>query len=185
MFNKVKWAKRVFFIFLIFLFFIFLFSRGHVYKKEELEYGITFSKKQVESLNLDWQEVYLTILDELKVKKLRLPAYWNEIEPVNNQYVWQDLDWQIEQAEERGVEIILAVGGRLPRWPECHFPDWTNNEAKKDKKTNILNRFFIDWSEELAKQARQAKILNYIEKVILRYKDNRQIVAWQVENEPF
>ena len=164
MFNKIKWIKRAFFILIIFIFFIFLLSRGHVYKKEELEYGITFSKKQAESLHLDWREAYLTILDELKVKKLRLPAYWNEIEPVNNQYVWQDLDWQIEQAEERGVEIILAVGGRLPRWPECHFPAW---------------------SEELTNQARQAKILSYIEKVILRYKDNQQIVAWQVENEPF
>ncbi len=164
MFHKIKNIRKIFLIFLIFLFLIFLLSRGHVYKKEELEYGITFSKKQAESLNLDWQEAYLTILDELKVKKLRLPAYWNEIEPVNNQYVWQDLDWQIKQAEERGVEIILAVGGRLPRWPECHFPVW---------------------SEELTNQARQAKILSYIEKVILRYKDNQQIMAWQVENEPF
>jgi len=164
MFNKVKYFKRAFFILIVLLFLIFLLSRGHVYKKEELEYGVTFSKKQAESLSMDWQEVYLTILDELKIKKLRLPAYWDEIQPADNAYYWDDLDWQIEQAEERGVEIILAVGGRLPRWPECHFPAWT---------------------EQLTRQEREVKILNYIEKIIKRYKDEKPITAWQVENEPF
>ena len=181
MFNKVKHFKRAFFVLIIFLFLIFLLSRGHVYKKEELEYGVTFSKKQAESLDLNWQEAYLAILDDLKVKKLRLSAYWNEIQPADNIYYWDDLDWQIEQAEERGVEIILAVGGRLPRWPECHYPIWTENLIAQDTKNKITDRE----RSKLIDQKRQDKILNYIEKVINRYKGNKQIIAWQVENEPF
>ncbi len=156
--------KKIFAIIIIFLFFVFLLSRGHIYDKKELEYGITFSKKQAQDLSLDWQEMYLAILDELMVKKLRLSAYWNEIEPENNIYIWNDLDWQIKQAEQRKIEIILAVGGRLPRWPECHFPDWAN---------------------KLSTQEREAKILTYIEKVINHYKNYNNIVAWQIENEPF
>ncbi|MBU4347794.1 cellulase family glycosylhydrolase [Patescibacteria group bacterium] len=164
MFKNARRIKRIFFILIIFLFLIFLLSRGHIYGNNELEYGITFSKKQAESLGLDWRKVYLAALDELGVKKIRLPAYWDEVEKNGNEYFWDDLDWQIAEAEERGAEIILAVGGRLPRWPECHFPGWAKG---------------------LTKEEREAKILSYIEKVVSRYKENKSIAAWQVENEPF
>ncbi|MFH1822342.1 MAG: cellulase family glycosylhydrolase [Patescibacteria group bacterium] len=161
MFKKIKYT---FFFIIIFFIIIFLMSHGHIYEKIELEYGVTFSKKQASSLGFDWQTVYLSILDDLKIKKLRLPAYWDEIEFSNNEYFWDDLDWQINEAEKRDIEIILAVGGRLPRWPECHFPEWT---------------------QSLDNQARGEKILAYIEKTINRYRENKNIIAWQIENEPF
>lgn len=141
-----------------------ILSRGHVYKKHELEYGATFSQKQALDLGLDWKKVYLAMLDDLGVKKLRLPAYWDEIEKSEDVFYWDDLDWQITEAGRRNMEIILAVGGRLPRWPECHFPAWTNKFSKEE---------------------REKKILEYIEKTIKRYKDQKNIVFWQVENEPF
>jgi hypothetical protein len=164
MFKNFRRIKKIFIALIIFLFIIFLLSRGHIYGNDELEYGITFSKKQTESLGLDWREVYLAALDELGVKKIRLPAYWDEVEKNGDEFFWDDLDWQIAEAKEHGAEIILAVGGRLPRWPECHFPGW---------------------AEGLTKKEREAKILSYIEKVVSRYKENKSIAAWQVENEPF
>ncbi|MFH0956064.1 MAG: beta-galactosidase [Candidatus Falkowbacteria bacterium] len=164
MFKTFKFFK-IFIIVLIFVFFfIFLFSRGRIYKQAELEYGITFSKKQAENLGLDWRKIYVSIFDDLGVKKIRLPAYWDEIEREEGNYSWKDLDWQIVRAGERQAEIILAVGARLPRWPECHFPDWTKGRLK----AQIEN-----------------KTLDYISSVIERYKDNKNIVAWQIENEPF
>lgn len=185
MFNKIKWIKKVFFLLVVILILVFLLSRGHVYEKNELEYGITFSKKQAQSLNLDWRQVYLATLEDLAIKKLRLPAYWSEVEPSFNEYYWDDLDWQVDQASQRGVEIILAVGGRLPRWPECHFPDWVESLGYTEKPANISDRAFINWSEELTKQKRHDEILNYTARVINRYKDKQNIIAWQVENEPF
>jgi hypothetical protein len=149
---------------IIFLFIIFLLSRGYIYKQQELSYGVTFSPHQAKSLGLNWQELYTKILDELKVRKIRIAAYWNELEPQPNDYHWQELDWQIQEADKREAEIILAVGGRLPRWPECHFPGWVNG---------------------LPDAERQVKTLEYIKTVVSRYKDNRSIIAWQVENEPF
>ena len=149
---------------IIFLFVIFLLSRGHVYSKNELEYGVTFSKKQASNLGLDWRGLYLDILNDLRARRLRLPAYWDEIEATSSQYLWEDLDWQIDEAAKAGAEIILAVGGRLPRWPECHFPEW---------------------AKQLPKNEREEKTLKYIEQVILRYIGRENIVAWQVENEPF
>jgi len=164
MFTILKWVKKLFIVFIVILFLIFLLSRGHVFKPDELEYGLTFSKKQATDLGFDWQKVYLAILDDLGVRKIRLPAYWDEIEPTNGQFNWQNLDWQIEQASKRNSEIILAIGGRLPRWPECHFPSWTG---------------------ELNKAGRDKKILAYLTKTVNRYKNNKNIIAWQIENEPF
>lgn len=164
MLKKLKIIWKIFVAVIILLFIIFLFSRGKIYSRGELDYGITFSKKQMESLGLDWKTAYLSILDDLGVKKLRLPAYWNEINREEDLYNWEDLDWQVEEASRRNVEIILAVGGRLPRWPECHFPSW---------------------AEKLDKEKREEKLLVYIDNVIKRYKDNQSIAAWQIENEPF
>lgn len=150
---------------LIILFFIiFLLSRGHIYGKKDIKYGITFSPKQAESLGLDWQEAYRAIIQDLGVRRLRLSAYWDEVEPKNNEYDWERLDWQIDEASKAGAEIILAIGGRLPRWPECHFPEWVENAAQ----------------EEMAKN-----LLEYIEAAVARYQGNKSIIAWQVENEPF
>lgn len=146
------------------LFLVIIFSQGHIYNKDELEYGVTFSKKQAEDLGLDWQEVFQETLNDLKVKKIRVSAYWNEIEPEQDMFNWEDLDWQVKTAGRAGAEIIFAVGARLPRWPECHFPDWV---------------------EDLGEKEREERILYYIANTIERYKKYGKIVAWQVENEPF
>src|SRR3989338_5721806 len=49
-------------------------------KAEKIIWGVTFSKPYAQGLGLDWKETYLAILDELNVKNLRIPAYWNELE---------------------------------------------------------------------------------------------------------
>ena len=164
MFAILKKTRAIIIILVLFLFVIFLLSQGHVYKKEELSYGLTFSKKQATSLGFNWREVYLSVLDDLKVKKLRIPAYWNDVEQNDGQFNWEDLDWQINEASKRNGEIILAIGERLPRWPECHSPSWAEN---------------------LKKQDRDKRILNYVEQTVNRYKKENRIVAWQIENEPF
>lgn len=164
MFKNFKRIKIFFIVLILFLFFIFLLSRGRVYRAEELTYGVTFSKKQAQALGFNWQEVYLSIFDDLGVKKIRLPAYWDEIEREEGTYAWADLDWQINEAAKRQVKVILAVGARLPRWPECHLPGWTQGRLK----AQVEN-----------------KTLDYLAKVIERYKGNGQITAWQIENEPF
>ncbi len=151
-----------FFILLVLI--VFVLSRGKIYPQNELSYGVTFSEKQATDLGLDWKQTYSAILDDLGVKKLRLSAYWDEVEPERGDFEWQDLDWQIDQASSRKAQVILALGGRLPRWPECHWPGWAG---------------------QLDEAARGKEILTYIEQGIDRYKNNPTIVAWQIENEPF
>lgn len=160
-----KSIKIILIIILFLLILIIIFSQGHIPAKSELKYGVTFSKNQANDLGLDWKKTYLAMLDDLGVKKLRLSAYWDDIQSnENGEYYWNDLDWQIDEASKRNVEIILAMGGRLPRWPECHYPDWANNleKTKKEKYT-----------------------IDYIDQVVNRYKNQKSIFAWQVENEAF
>lgn len=143
---------------------VFLLSQRKIYSQSELQYGVTFSQMQANSLHLDWKQTYLAILDDLKVKRLRLPIYWDYIEGDQGKYYWNDLDWQIQEANKRKVEIILAVGNRVPRWPECHFPNWAQNMPQPE---------------------REVASLDYLKKVLERYRNEQQIIAWQIENEPF
>ncbi len=137
----------------------FDFSQG-----KEFKLGITFSQLYTqEQLGLDWQKTYLAILEDLNPKYLRLIAYWQYLEPKKGQFNFRDLDWQIAEAEKRNREIILTVGHRVPRWPECHQPKWASNLE----------------TEEL-----QKAILKFLQQTINRYKDIDAIIAWQIENEP-
>lgn len=131
---------------------------------EKIDFGVTFSKIYAEELGLDWEETYSAILDDLKVKKIRLIAYWPEIEPSQGNFDFKELDWQIDEAQKRGAEIILAVGRRLPRWPECHIPGWAKGLSEKEQ---------------------QEKVLAVISEVIKHYKNEEAIKFWQIENEPF
>lgn len=127
-------------------------------------YGASFNTPYAHELGLPWLEVYTALLDDLQVRHLRLAAHWPMVEPEQGRWDFDELDTQVRMAEERGATIILGVGKRLPRWPECHVPDWAQQAS---------------WSE-------QKELLRiYLRTVVERYKDSPAIEYWQVENEPF
>lgn len=128
------------------------------------EFGATFSKKFCIELGLNWQETYQAILDDLQVRYLRLPAYWDEIEPIEEQYDFKDLDYLVDEASAREAKIIITLGRRQPRWPECHSPAWINTKSVPKSQVDLLEA---------------------IEKTVNRYKNNPNILYWQVENEAF
>ena len=137
---------------------------GKAKPADKIEWGITFSRRTALDYGLDWEKTFLDILDDLKVRKIRLIAYWDEIEKMQGEYDFADLDWQINEVSKREGEIVLAIGRRLPRWPECHEPEWAKN---------------------LSGEQKQEKILDYIQATINHYKNNKNIKIWQIENEPF
>ena len=124
-------------------------------------WGASFSKSQAEYLGVDWRDNYIALLDEMQIRELRLMSYWNQLEPHNNNYDFIDLDWQMDQAAERGVNVSLAIGYRQPRWPECHTPGWVSPNDD-------------DFEPEL---------LEYIETVSTRYRGHSALDSWQLENE--
>lgn len=156
--------KKIIIVFILFAVFISAVYFVYVPRRGDVKYGVTFSKDFAEYLGLDWKETYLALLDDAGVKKMRLPSYWTGVEPERDNYFFENLDWQIEEAEKRNVKIILSLGQKQPRWPECHIPDWAN---------------------ELNKYERQDELIEIITKVVERYRYKESVVAWQVENEPF
>ncbi len=133
-------------------------------KPAEIQYGMSFNTFYARELGLDPNETYDALLDDLGVRHLRLAAHWPMVEPIDDVYNFTELDYQLARAEEVGAEVIMAVGRRLPRWPECHVPEWAES---------------LSWKEQ------QAEILEYAAVVINRYKDNPTITYWQIENEPY
>ncbi|KKP92711.1 MAG: hypothetical protein UR98_C0019G0004 [Parcubacteria group bacterium GW2011_GWA1_36_12] len=159
---------KIFFLSLIVIFALFAvvfsyFFVGSAPSAENIVWGVDFSQMQAEALKLDWKETYLALLDDLGVKNIKLHIQWDWIEGKKGSYFFDDVDWQINQAEKRNAKIIYVVGMKTGRWPECHIPSWAEN---------------------LSKEQQQDEILKYLKEIILRYKDNNTIAFWQVENEP-
>jgi len=151
-------------ILIIILLLVLFFFVGKAPRADRITWGMNFSQKQAEGLGLDWKSVYLAIIEDLGAKKIKLGTYWDAIEKNQGEYDFEDLDWQVKTAEEKGANLMMVVGMKSPRWPECHVPEWTLG---------------------LSKEEQQEKILGFLEKMILRYRDSSAITAWQVENEPF
>lgn len=166
--NK-KWLWLFFIILASIVFFYFIkISRNYPIKQdlkhEQDFFGVTFSTKFCQEIGLDWQEVYLATLDDLEVKEIRLPIYWDEIETEPGVFDFTKYDYIIKEGEKRGVNFIVNIGWRLPRWPECHAPNWTSKETLESTK---------------------AKVIRMLIATVNHYKNYDSIVAWQLENEPF
>ncbi|HTL39538.1 MAG TPA: beta-galactosidase [Methylomirabilota bacterium] len=125
-------------------------------------WGINFSQIRARELGLNARELFLDMLTDLKPKEIRMAAYWTEIEPQENVYNFTELDDLLKQAEIYHTDVILAVGNKLPRWPECYKPDW----AKQ-----------LDPAQEQTAQ------LSMVKTVVEHYKNFPAITVWQVENE--
>lgn len=141
------------------LFLLFLFvGWPKTYPKT---YGITWSDSYARYLGIDSNQGLLATLNDLGVRHFRIPAYWNEVEPTRGNYDWKNLDLELKEITEHQGTVILVVGAKQPRWPECWYPDW----AKTLNRTDL-------------KQAQ----LDYVKAVVERYKHTIQ--RWQIENEP-
>ena len=164
-FNFKKFLKYSLLV-LLFLFSVFIgyFFIGEPKPAEKITWGVNFSQKHSEKLGLDWKENYLALVDDLGTKRIKIAAHWDLIEPERGRYYFSDLDWQIAEARKHGVRILLAIGMKTPRWPECHIPEWAVG---------------------LSKEKQQDRILRMLQEVVSRYKNENSIWAWQVENEPF
>lgn len=155
------WGVGILFILLVSI----LSSSLHsFFAPSDMLLGATFSHKYAEELGLDWPQVYLATLDDLKVKKLRIPMYWSDIEPNQNERNYSSFDWMMTEAAKRDVKVTLAIGIKVPRWPECFIPDWAEGTSQNELSVNFSS---------------------FLEETVIRYKNNPALERWQVENEPF
>jgi hypothetical protein len=126
------------------------------------QFGVSFSSKQCRNFQLDETETLSWLLEVAGFRRFRLMSYWDEHEKKPGQLDFGSLDRQIKQIAEAGGVITLCLGARQPRWPENHWPNWA-------------------W--QAPKAARSVALMNYLEVVVNRYKNNPAIVSYQLENE--
>lgn len=170
--EKQKPKRKIFSFwrFILFLLVILVILIGYSLRRpsgtvtHDFRYGVAFSKIFSEQMGLDWRANYLAVLHDLKPEFLRLPVYWQDIEPQKGEFNFTDYDWMVNEAEKSGTKLVLVVGRKTPRWPECNVPEWSKQVPEDAQKTGVINQ---------------------AERVVARYKDRKSLYAWQVENEPF
>ncbi len=143
---------------------IFFWIRYPV-RQENINYGVNFSDKYATEMMMDWKDVYIKILDDLGAKNIRLVAYWDDIEKENDKFDYSNIKWQLDEAQKRDVNVILAVGKKVPRWPECFEPKWWQKMSSSDEKEHEL--------------------IDFVKRTVVELKPYGAIKIWQVENEPF
>jgi hypothetical protein len=103
-------------------------------------------------------------LDDLGVRYLRIPVYWDEVQPTRGAYDFRDVDWMLNEAAARSAKVVLVIGRRVPRWPECHVPGW---------------------AREISLKQQNEKLLDLVRAEVEHFNYASAVVTWQVENEPF
>lgn len=137
--------------------------------------GTTFSQLQCYYMGLDYRETFKRICS-LGLNRIRLCSYWHEIEPHENQFDFTALDWLLEESHNQGIEIVLTVGMKAPRWPEFHFPDWIKARYDTSSSKTPLDQ---------RSPAIADRTLNLIRQVVNHSRNAPALKYWQVENEPF
>lgn len=127
-------------------------------------YGVSFDPVYAEYLGVNAGQAYETLLNEWGFRRIRLSAHWNMVEAKRGHYNFSDLDWYVDHAAAAGAKVVIALGQKTPRWPECHEPGWATQLS--------------------ATENRQA-LLHYITATVEHYRDRPGVEFWQVENEPF
>lgn len=158
--DRLFWIIKVLGILLICL---GLFVLALQNTKIKPDFGLTYSPRYARQLDLEPGMTFINILDSLKVKKVRLPVYWDEVEVFPGTFNFSAVDYYLNLAEQKGVKVILVLGYKQPRWPECFTPIWVS---------------------DLTKEAKEARILELVAKEVEHFKIYPNIEAWQVENEP-
>ncbi len=152
-------------ILLVFLFYSSAKIYDRINQQAPVTFGVTFSEGYAKALGFNPKIIYTQMFQDFKIRKIRSSTYWDEIELQPDQFNFADLDYYVRVASENEAQIILAIGYKLPRWPECRLPDWLKNPPPS-----------IEY--------RQERQLIYLREVINHYEGSPAIAAWQIENEP-
>ncbi len=134
---------------------------------EPIQVGVSFSQHRASQLDLNSREAFGHVLD-MHFKVIRLGVYWTDVAESG----YTETDWQMKQAAAAGQPIVLTVGMKSLGWPEFYIPPQYTPSAGDGE----------DVSQD---STLRAGVLDFVAQAVNRYRAYPNIVAWQVENEPF
>jgi hypothetical protein len=166
--RKSWWHKLLSILFVLFLLLLgtmYGIAEWYIHSEQNipLQLGVSFIPDYAESLGVN-PESTMDALVHIGVNQFRLVSYWSDGEPTKGHYNFTQLDWEFQKAQAAHAKIILTLGLRQPRWPECHMPSWAAQEPESQ------------WEPQLE---------NYMQAVVERYKNSPSLESYQVENEYF
>ncbi|MEK7161036.1 MAG: beta-galactosidase, partial [Patescibacteria group bacterium] len=126
-------------------------------REKNMIYGASFNSEYAAYLGLNPRDAFNKILGEWNFKRIRLSAQWDLIEKNKGEYDWSELDWMMNEAAKKNAKVILAVGHRTPRWPECHYPKWI---------------------DPLTHASHGPELLRFVELTVNRYKNHPALEVW-------
>jgi hypothetical protein len=135
--------------------------------------GFSFSPEAAAAYGEDPGQALATLLADLHPAVVRLPVYWEQVEPAPGVIDLSTVDQLLSVVaayDATGVvpaRVVLVVGARNLGFPELHVPSWVKLSG---------------WS--MAEVLRSPSYLDYLEATVRRYRGDPLLVAWQVENEP-
>jgi hypothetical protein len=156
-------------------------SRG---RKKTRQFGANFSIPYAKWLSgkwggpgvgPSWQESLRTILS-LGVNPIRLSLQWNQID----EHGFEEIDAAVKMIGNYGSSAIICAGAKTPQWPEVHLPDRYRAKALSRGPgvgKHELNTF--PGSDGI-----HDELLEFVGKIVTRYRNNKAVVAFQLENEP-
>jgi hypothetical protein len=135
--------------------------------------GISFRPRQIEAYGLDAQATLDALLAH-PFDLVRLPAYWNRIEASTGKFDTGELDGQLEAVERAGKRVIMAVGAiKNFGYPEFFVPQHQLERSLREGSLILPSTH----------AALLAGAMQFVQKVVARYRNRTSIVAWQLEHE--
>ena len=132
-----------------------------------VQVGTSFSAHRALRLGLDWKETYDQVLD-MHFKVVRLGVDWQQVDAEG----YDQLDWLMNESANAGQPVVLTVGMKSLGWPEFFIPEQ-----------------YLPQTPNGGDVARDPvvgdAVLPFIQETVQRYAGYADLVAWQVENEPF
>jgi hypothetical protein len=137
---------------------------------------VGFSYSPVESLGANRvpSQDLAILLDATNPDLVRLPVYWESVEPTPDSLDFSSVDELLAVVEEhdqvasRPTRVVLTIGARNFLYPELHEPAWAAPRQQphlNDLQSASAYRAYFDGS-------------------LMRYRSSPLLYAWQVENEP-
>jgi hypothetical protein len=143
---------------------IAFFFYHEFYPAKEIIWGLNFSILQAKFLGQDWKKLYHEILNDFHPQRLRIMVYWQSLEPKRGVFDFEDIDYLLSEASKYQAKVILVLGHKQPRWPECHHPEWYDSLTPREQ---------------------EQATLKMLEEAVDHFRISRAVYAWQIENEPF
>ena len=136
--------------------------------------GFSYSPPASPPGGTDAAQELATLLAATEPDLVRLPVYWELVQPTPNSLDFSSVDEMLDAVEahntfaDHPTRVVLTLGARNFLYPELHQPAW----AEPREQPHL--------DEVQSGSAYRA----YFDESVLRYRSSPLLYAWQVENEP-